>query len=167
MLLTREADYAVMCILEVAREGRISAAEVARRNGISASFLANIVHSLAKAGIALTTRGAGGGVSLARPAESLTVLEVIEAVQGPLSLHACVDRPEDCPRIMGCTVHPLLCLLQRRLREGLDVSFAELLDGHEQEIVTKIAESIDTGDDDPTSGNGQTTTLAAARGDVA
>ena len=149
MLLTREADYAVMCVLEVAREGRISAAEVARRNGISSSFLANIVHSLAKAGIAVPTRGAGGGVSLARPPESLTVLEVIEAVQGPLSLHACVDRPEDCPRIHGCNVHPLLCLLQRRLREGLDISVADMLNGHHAPLVSMdhdqaIADDVET-----------------------
>lgn len=129
MLVTREADYAVTCVLEVARHSHVSAAEIARRHGISASFVANIVHSLAKAGIAITTRGAGGGVSLARPADSLTVLEVIEAVQGRLTLNACVAHPCQCDRHDGCSAYPVFRSTQQQLRAALDVTFADLLDG--------------------------------------
>lgn len=132
MLVTREADYAVMCVLEVARYKHVSAAEIARRHAISSSFVANIVHSLAKAGIAVTTRGAGGGVSLARPADSLTLLEVIEAVQGRLTVNACVAHPRQCDRVEGCAAYAVFRDVQNQLRLGLDVTFAELLEESEK-----------------------------------
>uniref|UniRef100_A0A831XQJ3 NADH-quinone oxidoreductase subunit L n=1 Tax=Thermus islandicus TaxID=540988 RepID=A0A831XQJ3_9DEIN len=84
VLVTREADYAIRCVLEVARHGRISAARVAALQGISPTFLGKIVRSLARAGILATRRGVGGGIALAVPAGSITVLHVIEALEGPL-----------------------------------------------------------------------------------
>lgn len=128
MLLTREADYAVLCILEVARAGHVSAGEIADRQGVSAGFLANIVHSLAKAGIAVTRRGAGGGITLARSPYELTVLEVVEAVQGPLGLNACVARPLQCPRTESCVLFPTFLRARDALRASLAVSFGDLLD---------------------------------------
>lgn len=129
MLVTREADYAVTCVLEVARHKHISAAEIARRHEISPSFVANIVHSLAKSGIAVTTRGAGGGVSLARAADSLTLLDVIEAVQGRLTVNSCVANPRQCDRTDGCSAYFVFRGVQNQMRLGLDVTFAELLEG--------------------------------------
>ncbi len=128
MLLTREADYAFRCVLEVARGGRISAAQVAQRQDISLTFLGKIVQSLAKAGILATRRGVRGGMTLARPAESITLLEVIEAVEGPLALNVCLASPPQCDRIPGCPAYPLLSRAQEGLRAALDVSITELME---------------------------------------
>ncbi len=87
MLVTREADYAVRCVVEVARAGRTSAAQVARVQGISPTFLGKIVQSLARAGILATRRGVGGGISLARAVEDITLLQVIEAVDHAGAVH--------------------------------------------------------------------------------
>ena len=130
MLLTREADYAVLCVLEMARHGQTSARAVAVRQGVSPAFLANIVHSLAKAGIAVTRRGAGGGISLARPPEELSVLEVVEAIQGHIAVNACVACPRQCPRADGCDLYPLFRRAQECLRDLLSVSFADVLEGN-------------------------------------
>ena len=101
MLVTKEADYALRCVLEVARHGRVSAARVAEIQGISPAFLGKIVQSLARAGILSTRRGVGGGVSLAVPLESITMLRVIEAVEGPLCINDCVADPPRCTHIEG------------------------------------------------------------------
>lgn len=130
MLVTREADYAVRCVVEVARAGHTSAAKVARSQGISPTFLGKIVQSLAKAGILATRRGVGGGIALAKPPEAFTLLEVIEAIEGPLAIIECLRQPGGCVHEGDCPAFPYLVLAQDRLREALQVSFAELLEAH-------------------------------------
>lgn len=127
MQLTREADYAVLCVLEVARFGRMSAAEVARRQDISPAFLGKIVGSLAKAGVLTTRRGVGGGIDLARPPESLTLLEVVEAVQGPFAINQCLIHSGSCDRQSDCYVYPLWVKAQHEMKAALDVSIAEVV----------------------------------------
>ena len=127
MQLTREADYAVLCVLEVARFGRMSAAEVARRQEVSPAFLGKIVGSLAKAGVLTTRRGVGGGIDLGRPAESLTLLEVVEAVQGPFAINRCLIHSGSCDRQGDCCVYPLWVKAQRNMKAALDVSIAEVI----------------------------------------
>jgi Rrf2 family transcriptional regulator, iron-sulfur cluster assembly transcription factor len=127
MLVTREADYAIRCVLEVATHGRISAAEVARTRSISRTFLGKIVQTLAKAGIVSTRRGVGGGISLAVAPEDLTLLQIIEAIEGPLVLNECLVSQPDCPQIAVCPAYPYLCEAQRSLRHIFDVTVAEML----------------------------------------
>ena len=127
MLVTREADYAIRCVLEVARHGRISAAEVARTRTISRTFLGKIVQTLAKAGIVSTRRGVGGGISLAVAPEDLTLLQIIEAIEGPLVLNECLLPQPDCAHMARCPAYPFLCEAQGTLRRILDVTVAEML----------------------------------------
>jgi len=127
VLVTREADYAIRCVVEVARIGRTSAAQVARVQGISPTFLGKIVQSLAKAGILATRRGVGGGIALAKPVESITLLDVIEAVAGPLCINECLQTPAQCDHIESCPAYPYLSEAQAKLRETLDVSLALLV----------------------------------------
>jgi Rrf2 family protein len=126
MLVTREADYAIRCVLEVAKHGRISAAEVARIRSISPTFLGKIVQTLAKAGILSTRRGVGGGISLAVPPEEITLLQVIEAVEGPIALNDCLGPQPQCLHVDACPAYPYLCEAQVALRGILDVSIAEM-----------------------------------------
>lgn len=127
MQLTREADYAVLCVLEVARFGRMSASEVAKRQNMSAAFLGKIVGSLARAGILTTRRGVGGGIALARTPDSLTLLEVVEAVQGPLAINQCLTHPGACDRQTNCYVAPIWHKAQDDLRAALNVSLADVI----------------------------------------
>jgi Rrf2 family protein len=128
VLLTREADYAVRCVLEVARAGHISAAQVAAIQDISPTFLGKIVQVLGRAGILATRRGVGGGIALAVPPESITLLQVIEAVEGPLALNDCLASPPQCSMIATCPAYPYLCHAQQALRDALRITFDRLLD---------------------------------------
>lgn len=149
MLVTREADYAVRCVVEVARVGRTSAAQVARVQGISPTFLGKIVQSLARAGILATRRGVGGGISLARPVEEITLLQVIEAVEGPLCINDCLQTPPHCEHLHECPAYPYLAAAQLQLREALDVSVAGLIESFDRQPVLAPAPATDV------SGNGQ------------
>jgi Rrf2 family protein len=64
-----------------------------------------VVTRLAAANLVVTTRGSEGGLSLARPASEISLLQVVEAMEGPLALNQCVVEPGICPLVPACTVH--------------------------------------------------------------
>jgi len=108
MVISRRTDYGVRIILDLAilpQEERAAAHSIADRQKIPRPFLAKIISQLCLAGLVTTYRGAGGGVALARPAAEITLLEVVEALEGPIRLNRCTIRPDDCPRNSYCPVH--------------------------------------------------------------
>ena len=99
MELSRQADYAIRAIMDLAQipEGELSQTrEIARRQDIPEKYLPTIVRTLARAGLIRTLRGSHGGISLARPANKITLLDVIEAIDGPVLLNRCLIRPGEC-----------------------------------------------------------------------
>src|SRR3989304_5511656 len=87
MQITRQADYAMRAVLYLSKLGsdrRAATSQIAEEQHIPPSFLAKIVSQLSVAGLLQTSRGARGGVSLARPAEDISFLEVVEAIDGPI-----------------------------------------------------------------------------------
>ncbi|MCI0555085.1 MAG: Rrf2 family transcriptional regulator [Anaerolineae bacterium] len=94
MQITRQAEYATRAILYLAQVGkdqRVATHQVARAQKIPPSFLAKIISQLSIAGLLNTSRGAHGGISLAREPEQITVLEVVEAIDGRIQLNACIE----------------------------------------------------------------------------
>ena len=115
MQITRRADYALRAVLQVARQPhgeRATAKEIASKQRIPLPFLAKIITRLGAAGILDTSRGVGGGVSLARPLNAISVLGVIEAIDGPVELNLCVLDPSACPFPQDCPLHTVFCLTQ-------------------------------------------------------
>ena len=108
MQITRQADYAVRAVLYLARLGqgnRAATSQIAEEQHIPPSFLAKIISQLSIAGLLNTSRGARGGVTLARQPENITLLEVVEAIDGPVRLNECVHADgmcvfsDDCPLV--------------------------------------------------------------------
>ncbi len=105
--ITRQADYALRAVVEVARlpEGeRIPTAEIAARQEIPLPFLTKIVSQLVVRGVLTATRGARGGISLAREADTVTMLEIIEAIDGPIQLNRCTRDPGACEFSGTCPI---------------------------------------------------------------
>ena len=130
MQISRRADYGVRVILDLAthsENGRASTQEIATRQSIPSPFLAKIISQLSFAGLVTTFRGAGGGVSLSRPSSKITLLNVIEALEGPIALNRCLIEPDRCPRTEHCPVHDIWAKAQADLAALLDAtSFDEL-----------------------------------------
>jgi Rrf2 family protein len=83
---TAKADYAVRAAVELAAAGELVTAEqIANAQGIPLNFLENILRDLRRAGVVESRRGQQGGYALARPAEEISVADVIRAVEGPLA----------------------------------------------------------------------------------
>jgi len=130
MQITRQADYAVRAILHLAsiKPGdRAPTSQIARKQGIPPSFLAKIVSQLSVAGIVQTSRGARGGVSLAKTSVEICLREVIEAIDGPILLNECVSNPDNCPYSGNCPVHGIWQEAQNDLIKRLSsTTFAQL-----------------------------------------
>lgn len=123
MQITRQADYAVRAVLYLAKiDGgdRASTSQIAREQHIPPSFLAKIVSQLSVAGVVQTSRGARGGVSLSRPPSNITLLEVVEAIDGPIALNECVRNPNACEFCDSCDVHPVWSTAQSHLIDHLE-----------------------------------------------
>jgi Rrf2 family transcriptional regulator, cysteine metabolism repressor len=91
LAITSKSPYAVRALAELARTGGagpVPIGEIARRRDIPVQFLEGLFATLRRAGILQSQRGVKGGYSFARPAEELTVLEVVEALEGTLGADA-------------------------------------------------------------------------------
>lgn len=122
MQITRQADYALRAVIYLARlaDGeKASTKDIAEEQQIPPSFLAKIVSQLSIAGLIQTSRGARGGVSLAKPPEDISILEVVEAIDGPLLLNECTNNPETCPFGEDCPLHHIWCEAKNDLHEKL------------------------------------------------
>jgi Rrf2 family protein len=124
MQITRQADYAIRAVRYLAKQGlnqRAATSTVAQEMKIPPSFLAKIISQLSIAGLLHTSRGARGGVTLARDAKDISLLDVVEAIDGPILLNECVGDPADCVFSDDCLVHPIWVEAQetlvKRLRE--------------------------------------------------
>jgi Rrf2 family protein len=122
MQITRQADYAVRAVLYLAQLGsdqRAATSQIAQEQQIPPSFLAKIVSQLSVAGLLQTSRGARGGVSLARPPEDISLLEVVEAIDGPIMLNECAGNNGVCTFGDVCPMKPVWCDAQGELVERL------------------------------------------------
>ena len=118
MQITHEADYATRAVLHLARaqNGRlIPTNEIARVQNIPSPFLAKIIAQLSIAGVLHTSRGAHGGVKLARRPQNITLLEVIEAIDGPIQLNICVENESGCLFEKNCPLQIVWCDAQQEL----------------------------------------------------
>lgn len=141
MRITTWAEYGVICALHLARradEGLVSGREIAEREKLPPDYAEQILLRLRRAGIVSSTRGARGGYALARPAEEITLREILAASElVTFDLH-CETHPIDevrCAPDMGCPIRPVWQMLQRRIDDALEsVRLADLL---EQEQVVR------------------------------
>lgn len=131
MQITRQADYAVRAVLYLARLGeneRAATSQVAKQQHIPPSFLAKIISQLSIAGLLHTSRGARGGVTLAREPKDITLLEVIEAIDGPIMLNECVGEQSTCLFDEDCPLRPVWCEAQSELVTRLQsTDFAQMI----------------------------------------
>jgi len=134
MRITTWAEYGLICALHLARrtdDGPVSGRDIAARERLPSDYVEQILLRLRRAGIVQSTRGAKGGYGLARPAEAITVREIIAAAElVTFDLH-CETHPLDaerCSQACDCSIRPVWVMLQKRIDEVLEgVRLSDLL----------------------------------------
>jgi len=130
MRLSNLADYAVVLLSAAARAGsaRLNASVLAEQTGLPLPTVQKLVGRLALSGLIVSSRGTGGGFRLARAPESISLADIVEAVEGPIALTACVEAGrQDCGLDHHCQVKPHWGAVNDALKGALgSVSLATL-----------------------------------------
>ncbi|OLP58106.1 iron-responsive transcriptional regulator [Xaviernesmea oryzae] len=122
MRLTKQTNYAIRMLMYcAANDGRLSRIpEIAKAYGVSELFLFKILQPLNKAGLVETVRGRNGGVRLPRPADQITLFDVVKVTEDSFAMAECFEAGEiECPLVDSCG-------LNSALRRALNAFFAVL-----------------------------------------
>ncbi|WP_151769812.1 RrF2 family transcriptional regulator [Streptomyces abyssomicinicus] len=147
MRISARADYAVRAALQLAAsrdDEPLKAEAIADAQGIPHKFLEGILNDMRRGGLVTSRRGGNGGYRLARPAESVSVADVIRVVDGPLVSVRGVRPPDLTYSGPAESLLPLWIALRSHVREILDgVSLADLANSQLPDNVTALADSPD------------------------
>jgi Rrf2 family transcriptional regulator, cysteine metabolism repressor len=142
MRLTAKSEYGVLAMIELAvryGQGPASAREIAELRGIPARFLEQLFVSLRRAELVTAVRGARGGFVLARDPAEVTTLDVVEALEGPLTASVCdTDRGLECGNLGSCAAAPLWAKATRALREVFASTTLADLVGNQERIDSRV-----------------------------
>lgn len=114
--ISKKGDYAIRGMVYLAGQPPdrvVLAGQIARAMDVPPLFLAKILQQFGKVGLVRSVRGSGGGFRLGRPPGEITLLEIVEAVEGPVMPSRCVLTGGACSRKEGCTVHPVWKKVQK------------------------------------------------------
>ena len=125
--LSKFADYGVVVMTAAARAA-ISAGEVSARTGVPAPTVAKLMSAYARAGLLASRRGVAGGAALARPADAVRLLEMIEVVDGPVGMTSCAHGGGDCQLEGHCAPRPHWEVVNAAVRDALArVTLADMM----------------------------------------
>lgn len=140
MQLSAQEEYGLRCLLQVAKNDSkadvspLRIPEIGAAEGLSPEYTAKLLRSLRQGGLVVSTRGAAGGYRLARPAQNITVWEVLQVLGGPLfSDDFCETHPgqlKDCIHSTDCSMRALWRFIGTGLKETLgSISLTDMFKG--------------------------------------
>ena len=128
--LTRKGEYAIRSMIFLAQQDPEKIClmnDIAEGTEVPRTFLAKILQGFARLDLVQSQRGCGGGFSLARPADQITLREVVEAVEGPIIPNQCLGSPDFCSHSSNCRTHLVWKKVQDQVKHTLDgVTLSEL-----------------------------------------
>ena len=130
-ILRKNTDYALRMVGNLADQygqGTVSVRMLAKKEDVSYQFACKILQKLQAAGLVASVMGPIGGYQLSREPKQITMLDVIRAMQGDITINRCTGGPDACPRQVNCPVSSKLCQLQEQVETFLaDVKLQDLL----------------------------------------
>lgn len=123
MQLTRAADYAVRVMVHLAalpQGQRISLTALAEATGAPLSFLSKVMQSLNRGALITSRRGQSGGFEISPLGRDASMRDVIEVIDGPMSLNLCLNTGDTCTRKGFCPAHPVWAKAQRAILDVLN-----------------------------------------------
>jgi len=133
MQITRASDYAVRVMIHLAGlppASTVRQAELSKATDVSGHFLSKVLQQLVRARLIRSQRGAGGGYGLAVAAQSVSLLDVVEAIEGPLRLNQCMEEGPSCERKSWCPAHRVWAEAQEAVVKVLDGASMSALAAH-------------------------------------
>jgi Rrf2 family nitric oxide-sensitive transcriptional repressor len=125
MRLTRATDYAIRVLVyltEIPQSDRATRRDIVENTGVPGAFLNKLVQRLVRAQFISARPGAGGGCRLTGPASGISILQVIETLDGPLRISECLAEGSACPRASFCNFRRLLLQMQQEMARLLNAT---------------------------------------------
>jgi Rrf2 family protein len=120
--LSKKSDYALMAMKHLAAQadrGAASAREIAQQYEIPVELLAKVLQRLVQRGLLVSHQGTRGGYRLARAAATISIADVIQAIDGPLTVTACSVEAANCDQYSSCSVRDPLWRIKDRIVSAL------------------------------------------------
>ena len=150
MQLTRAADYAVRVMVHLAKSPRDQRAllpAIGAATSAPESFLSKVLQSLTRARLIESRRGPAGGFQISTRGRQASMLEVIEAIDGPVSLNVCLNPNRSCPRKGRCPAHLVWAKAQEALLGVLSTALiSDLASGNYRDVPILVERKTGTGD---------------------
>jgi Rrf2 family protein len=118
MKVTRASDYAIRALIHMARKPigtTFMRSELAQECDIPDSFLGKILQNLAKSEILSSERGKKGGFKVAKELDSITIFDVVSAIEGDIAINKCIFDEDFCSLVHSCTAHVMWAEIQDSL----------------------------------------------------
>lgn len=142
MLITRATEYAIRAVLYLAKQPSgeiVLKKDICQTQNITPAFLTKILQPLIKAGIVGSQRGVGGGFFLARSPERITLLDVVEAEEGPIYINQCLMGDGTCERDTFCPVHGAWRYIRDEMMRVLtEYNFARLCELEDDAVARRL-----------------------------
>jgi len=121
--LSKKADYALIAMKHLAQKGlgahSSSAREIAEQYDIPIELMAKVLQRLVRTGLLVSTQGTRGGYTLSRAPKTISVADVIQAIDGPLAVTACSDSNNECEQYNKCSIRDPLWQIRERIVAAL------------------------------------------------
>jgi Rrf2 family protein len=137
MRLSTRARYGTRLMLELAlnfNQGTVFLKDIAQKEEISEKYLSHLVISLKASGLISSSRGAHGGYRLAKPPSQITLMDIVQILEGNLSLVECVKNPSICSRVSKCATRDIWGKLDEKISDVLSSVTLEDLVSSQKEI---------------------------------
>jgi Rrf2 family iron-sulfur cluster assembly transcriptional regulator len=133
MILTRKGDYGVRALMYLAKQppGKLSSIkEISEAMEIPQVFLAKVMKQFVRRGMVTSKRGIAGGYMLGRPPSALTLREIVEAMEGPITMNNCLKKKSPCHRKKECDAAPVWEAIQQNFIRDLErYTIAKIIEG--------------------------------------
>lgn len=120
--VSKQTDYGILLLTAIVSsrdEGSLSARELSEMTHLPLPMVGKILKVLSREEILESQRGAKGGYSLARPADEITLIDLVRAIEGPVAITECIETPGECRHEDNCPVQVNWLNINRLIREAL------------------------------------------------
>jgi Rrf2 family cysteine metabolism transcriptional repressor len=131
-------DIALHCA-----EGPVPLRAISKRQDITEKYLWHLINPLKSAGLIESTRGAHGGYVLAKPLSDISIKEIVRALEGPLTLVKCVEKPGSCSKAKSCVARDLWVEVAEKISQTLEaVTLKDIVESHKTKTDTAVNYNI-------------------------
>jgi Rrf2 family protein len=131
-------DIALHCA-----EGPVPLRAISKRQDITEKYLWHLINPLKSAGLIEATRGAHGGYVVAKPLSDISIKEIVRALEGPLTLVKCVEKPASCKKAQSCVARDVWKEVADKISDTLDsITLKDIVENHHNKKDAAVTYSI-------------------------